>query len=489
MGIVLKQGFKNTIYTYLGFIIGGIYTVLLVPKVFDSNPEHWGTTRYLVSFAMIVAPWAQLSLPNIIIRYFPILKEKKLKEFLSFIFFWAIAGILISSMILFILFKYQYITNSNELLAKTIFLVFPIFIGFVLFEIGTALSKSLLKSTVPVFLKEVLLRANVFVLIILYWYNIISFSVFIYAYAFNYILVFVILYSYLYKLKIFRFKLSVKFIRDKAFNPLYVYGAFSILSSGAAMILLNIDTLMINHYLTLKDVAIYGPSIFIASSIMIPSRALQSIISPVIAQSWATKSMDTISKIYKKSAISPLVITNFLFLLIWINIDLVMAYFGKTFGQGKYIILFLSMGHIVNIATGINGTIINTSKHYRADLYFQIGLVLMTIIMNVIFIPKFGINGAALATGITLGLHNVSKSIFVWYKFNIHPFSKKTIYALVIVLIFFLAITKLPTIGTLMINAIIYTLLTTFLYWILVYVLNISEDINEQINKLRKKLF
>ena len=254
------------------------------------------------------------------------------------------------------------------------------------------------------------------------------------------------------------------------------------------MILLNIDTLMINHYLSLKDVAIYGPSIYIASSIMIPSRSLQSIIAPVVAKSWVSNDLSLIKTLYKKSAIAPLTITIFLFLMIWTNIDLVMDYFGKTFGQGKYIILYLGLGNIINIATGINGTIINTSKYYRADLYFQIALVFMTVIMNIIFIPIYGLNGAALATGITLALHNSLKSLFVLYKFKMHPFSLKTIYVLIIGVILFIAIDNLPQIYDLLVSSIVYTVIFSFIYWIIVYFTNISVDINEQINNIIKKV-
>jgi O-antigen/teichoic acid export membrane protein len=166
-----------------------------------------------------------------------------------------------------------------------------------------------------------------------------------------------------------------------------------------------------------------------------------------------------------------------------------MDYFGKTFGQGKYIVLFISLGHIVNIATGINGTIINTSKYYKADLYFQVLLVFMTVLMNIIFIPIYGLNGAALATGITLGVHNTLKSIYVYYKFNIHPFSVKTIYVLVVGIVLFLLIQDLPVIYNLLLSSVIYSIFVAIVYWVVVYYTNISEDVNYQINRIFKRLF
>jgi O-antigen/teichoic acid export membrane protein len=487
MGIVLRQGFKNTIFTYLGFLIGGIYTVLLVPKVFDVHPEHWGTARYLISFALIIVPWAQLSLPNVIIRYFPIFRDKRRKGFMFFILFWTVFGIAVSLIIFLLFSNIWFADESNSLILDNKYLIIPLFVGFVIFEIAAALSKSLLKTTIVVFLREFILRSSILILILLYWYNIIDFQSFIILYSCTYIAIFIILFSYLFYLKALVFNIDFRLLLDLEFKELYIYAAFSILSAGAAMLLLNIDTLMINHYLSLKDVAIYGPSIYIASSIMIPSRSLQSIIAPVVSKSWVTNDIELINKLYKKSAIAPLSITIFLFLMIWINIDLVMDYFGKTFGQGKYIILYLSLGHIVNIATGINGTIINTSKYYKADLYFQIALVFMTIIMNIIFIPIFGLEGAAMATGITLGFHNSLKSMFVIYKYKMHPFTVKTIFILLIGAGLFFIINNMPIIYNRLVSSLIYTIIFGIVYWLIVYFANISEDINEQINKLIKR--
>ena len=484
MGIVLRQGFKNTIFTYLGFLVGAIYTILLVPKVFDTHPEHWGTARFLVSYALVIAPWAQLSIPNIIIRYFPIFKSKNKESFVFFIIFWTSTGIIISSLFIIFFSHLWFTPTSNKLIIQNSFLVFPIFIGYILFEVAAAFSKSLFKSTIPIFLKEFLLRFNVLALIILYWYNLINFTQFIYLFAFNYVLIFIILFLYLFSLKKLSLKINFDVIKESDFRPIYTYAIFNILSVSAGMLILNIDTLMINHYLSLKDVAIYGPSLFIASSILVPSRSLQSIIAPVVANSWATNDLNTIKELYKRSAIAPLTITIFLFLIIWINIDLVMNYFGKTFGQGKYVVLLLSLGHIINIATGINGTIINTSKHYKADLYFQIILVTLAVVMNIIFIPIYGLNGAALASAITFGLYNFFKSMYVLYKFKLHPYSIKSLYILIIGASIFLIYSIVPK-WNLFWSSVLYSIVLSIIYWIIVYFANISEDINKLINKLK----
>jgi len=487
MGIVIKQSIYNSIYSYLGFIIGGIYTVLLVPQVFDANPENWGVTRYLISFAMIIVPWAQLSLPNVIIRFFPIFKEKWRKSFMFFILFWTIFGIVFSTLAVTVI-VYLWGAENDELIRDNFYLIYPIFISFVLFEIATAISKSYFKTTIPIFLKELVLRVSVMILILLYWYEIISFSKFIELFSISYIMNAILIISYLNYLKVLNFTFNLKIIFNKKFLPIYSFALFTILSTGAARLLLHIDTLMINHYLSLTDVAIYGPAIYIASSIIIPARSLYAIITPMIAKGWANNDKSLIKELYTKSSIVPLMLTMYFFLIIWINIDLLMFFFGKIFGQGKYIVLFLSIGQIIKIATGINEVIINTSKYYRVDLYFQISLVVMTIILNVIFIPLYGINGAAFATGLSLAIYNLLKSFFVYYRFKIHPFNKDTFKVLSIGVMSFVIINLLSVIHSLLISSIVYTVLFSLIYWVFMYAMRISDDVNGLIYNIFKRL-
>ena len=482
MGIVAKQGLYNSIYTYLGFIIGGIYTVFIVPRVFQVNPEYWGTTRYLISLAMIIVPWVQLSIPSVIIRYFPIFKQKQSKDFLFFILFWTTIGISVGVIVLMLYFKLWF-HDEDPLIMDNLYLVFPILLGYVLFEIVTAFSKSFFKTTFPIFLRELLLRVNVMVFIILYWYNIIDFSVFVNLFAFNYVFIFLVLFIYVINMRALKFSVNFKIIFDKSFIPIYTYAAFSIITLGAGMILLNIDVLMLNKYLTLKQVAIYSPSIYVAGAIMIPSRSIQSIITPIVANAWPSNNIKLIKELYIKSAIAPLVFTIYVFLLIWVNIDFLMAYFGEVYGQGKYVILYLSMGYIINIASGINATIIKTSRFYKADLYFQVALVVVAIIMNVIFIPVYGINGAAMATALTLSVHNLIYTAYVYNRFKMHPFSSKTIIVLLLGVFFFLTFSFIPSNNSLLYLALI-SVIFTVLYWIIIYIIKASEDVNIQVDRL-----
>jgi O-antigen/teichoic acid export membrane protein len=79
------------------------------------------------------------------------------------------------------------------------------------------------------------------------------------------------------------------------------------------------------------------------------------------------------------------------------------------------------------MAGGINGVIIMNSPFYRFNLIASLFLIAVSIILNFVLIPSYGITGAAIATTSSLFFYNIAKSIFVYIKYRIQPLSYKVI--------------------------------------------------------------
>ncbi len=54
MGIVATQSFKNTVFTYFGFVIGAINTLFLYTKFITD--EYYGMVAFLMSTANVMMP-------------------------------------------------------------------------------------------------------------------------------------------------------------------------------------------------------------------------------------------------------------------------------------------------------------------------------------------------------------------------------------------------------------------------------------------------
>ena len=488
MGIIAKQSIKNSLSIYAGFIIGGIYTVLLVPKVFEQHPENWGLARLLVSIAMLIVPLVQFSIPNTVIKFYSKYSNEKKGKFIFAVFFWMSILILFSIFVV-VFFKNLFIgKNTETLLTQHYFLIIPLFLGYVLFEVFAAFSRVQYKSVLPVFLKEFVFRTYILSLILTYYYQLLTFNRFIVLYAFSYTFIFIIIFINYLKSHKQPIKIDFKFLLSKDMKLIYKYAFFLLLSTGAAMITLNIDNIMINSYLSIPDIAIYSVWFYLATTLSVPLRSITGIAAPVISKCFTDNDTKTIQTIYKKSSVTPLVISIFLFLILWFNVDLIKVYFGNTFGKNERILLYIAIGNLFNVAAGVNGTIITLSKYYKTDIVFQLLLVGFIIITNIIFIPHFQIEGVAMATALSLILINMLRLVFVYFKLKMQPFSKQTLLLLIFTSVIFIISLYFKPAGNI-INNVIYTIILSVLYVSGIYFLNISKEINSEIDKFlfRKK--
>ena len=113
----------------------------------------------------------------------------------------------------------------------------------------------------------------------------------------------------------------------------------------------------------------------------------------------------------------------------------------------------------------------------RADRNLVL-LVFVIVGLNLIFIPKFGINGAAYATLIAIGLYSLAKLLFVVIKMKLYPFTKNTIISFVITLALFLGFYFWEFTFHPIINMGLKSGIISILYLSLHYYFKVSSDIN-----------
>jgi O-antigen/teichoic acid export membrane protein len=106
-------------------------------------------------------------------------------------------------------------------------------------------------------------------------------------------------------------------------------------------------------------------------------------------------------------------------------------------------------------------------------------LVLVTFVLNVIFIPLYGIVGSAFATLLSITLYSVAKLMFVVKRLNLYPFTPQTLYSIVItfalfILFYFWQFPFHPIIGI-----VLKSILVTAFYLYLNYKFVISIEINQ----------
>jgi O-antigen/teichoic acid export membrane protein len=157
--------------------------------------------------------------------------------------------------------------------------------------------------------------------------------------------------------------------------------------------------------------------------------------SPLVSDYWKFREFGKMQALYQKVSSVGLVIGLGLFCGIWNNIDFLFSFLKPEFQAGIWVFFFLMMGRLVDMYFGINGSIFTTSKKYRYDIFFTIFLIVTVFFLNLVFIPKWGIAGAAISTSLALIVYNVGRILFVWFAFKIHPFHKNQILVILLGLV------------------------------------------------------
>jgi O-antigen/teichoic acid export membrane protein len=351
------------------------------------------------------------------------------------------------------------------------------------FEVFYAWSKVQMKSVFGNFMKEVFNRIGVMILLFLVYFDIISVDFFLKALVALYLLRTLIMKLYAYKLKMpklnFRFPTNIRSILN--------YSVLIILGGSAAVIILEIDKVMLNQYIQIENVAYYGVAIYIATTIIVPSRAMHQITYPLTAEILNKKDQPALKSLYQKSSLTLFIASGILFVLIITNLNELFLVLPEEYRGGFIIVFLIGLTKVYDSLLGNNNAILYNSDYYRTLLGMGILLAVLVVLLNIWLIPTLGLNGAALATFIAIVIYNTIKLVYVKSKFNILPFTLETVkvFGLLLVLgsvFFFVTLPFHP-----IVNILLKSALTVILYLALLYRFKISEDVYGMLSRFLKK--
>ncbi|WP_191859462.1 lipopolysaccharide biosynthesis protein [Hanstruepera ponticola] len=484
MGIVINQSIKNTIITYLGFGIGAINVLFLFTQFLSD--EYFGLITYILSTANVMMPILAFGVHNTIIKFYSSYKTRLTQNsFLVLMLFLPLAIIIPLGIIGFLAFDTisQWFIGNNDIVEDYVWLIFITAVSFSYFEVFYAWARVQLQSVFGNFMKEVFHRVCTAILLLCLYANIISVNQLIYGITGIYVLRLIIMKLYAFSLRFPSFKLT----KLNNLSDVIKYTSLIIIAGSVANIILEIDKFMLNRYVAIENVAYYGVAIYIASVISVPSRSMHQIVSPLTAKFLNDNNKFELKVLYQKSSLNLFIISGFIFLLIVLNINELYKLINENYVEGLLIVLVISVSKLIDGLLGNNNAILFNSDYYRMVLLLGVLLAILTITLNIIFIPIYGINGAAFATFIAVFLYNSAKIWFVNYKFKMLPFSVNTSKVLMLIIVslgvfYFWDFSFHP-----IINIALKSILIGVFYGAIVYVLNFSDEITAILNKMLKR--
>ena len=477
MGIVIKQSIKNTIITFIGFAIGAINILYMYPVFLGK--DYLGLTNYVLSAANILYPILSFGIQNTLIKFFNDNNktEKELSSYISYMLLLPLI-IIVPFFVLFYVFYEDialYESSKNSIVYDFVWEIplIALFIGY--FEIFYAWLRAHMKSVFGSFVKEVFVRILVTIALFGVYFDYLTLPEFIHSLVIVYGISLLLIIYYANKTK--PIQLNRKF--PKQTKSIFVFTIFIILSASVANMLLDIDKYMINQFLKIENIAFYSLAVYLAMVISVPQRAMHQITYPITAKLMSENKWQELNELYKKSSITLQVIGGLIYIGILVNIKQLYAILpDEGYDQGLYVVFAIGLSKYFDVILGNNNSIIFNSKYYRAVLLLGVLLVFVIVGLNLIFIPKFGINGAAYATLIAIGMYSLAKLLFVVFKMKLFPFTKNNTISFVITVALFFGFYYWEFSFHPIINIGLKSILVSILYVALHYYFKVSSDIN-----------
>jgi len=411
-GHILKKGVNSIVIQAISITITLILNWYLAKKL---GPSDYGVFTYAFSWVYLFGTISMLGLGSVIqreiIRYVP----EKIVELIIF----SRKTSLVISLIIVSVFSsivYFFIPEIDNKLLKALLLAIlslPIFSQLLINKAACIGLKKVEHSLLP----ENIIRPFIFLItIIIVWefFSPISINSAIITNLFSILIAFIVSYY-----------LLSKFILKM--NNLPTYENKKWMRLGFTFLLLTVtiainsraDILMLGFFGHTDKVGIYNIAVKFSAFIALPLLIANRILVPYISKYFETQK-EKLSVMIKKIIRLVFALGSIGFLVfIFIGGEL-LSFFGKEFEIAYWSLILLSTGQLINIFVGPVGNVLTMSNYEKIALKSMVISAILNILLNVILIPIYDINGAAIATCTSLVFWNIAQFVLVKKKLNMN---------------------------------------------------------------------
>jgi len=177
---------------------------------------------------------------------------------------------------------------------------------------------------------------------------------------------------------------------------------------GVGFVANQIDIIMLGALRESADVGIYKVAVQGAQLVVFVLMSVNLTLGPLISELFQAGDMERLRRVAIMGARVALLgsAPAALIFLLW-GKPLVEFVFGAEYGGGSWPLAVLCVGQVISAAAGSVALVLNMTGHERDTLIGMSVSAILNIMLNALLIPRFGIEGAAWATTISLIIWNM----------------------------------------------------------------------------------
>ena len=175
----------------------------------------------------------------------------------------------------------------------------------------------------------------------------------------------------------------------------------------------RLDILLLGVLLASDQVGIYSIAVAASSFVSTLLRSVNSIFGPIISDLHTRGERDLLERLFQTTTKWIFAFTFPLVAVILAFAPALMGLFGDAFRAGGPALALLAVGHLINVGTGSVGNLLVMSGNPRMEFHASVFTAGLTLGLHLLFIPRWGILGAAGALAMGLMAANVLRMVLV----------------------------------------------------------------------------
>lgn len=410
--VSFKKYFLNTswlLFEKVARLILNFFVTIAVIRYL--GPNEFGLYSYAISFYGLFVAFVSLGLESISIRELVKQPEKR-DEILGSVFYTQQVGAVIA---IFLITLTLFIT-SEGLFTSTLILIISISSFFQTFNVIDYYFRSTVKAkySVYVLFTSVLLVSIIKLTLILIKAPLVYFII---AYSFEFVLnaIGYLIVYHLQKLKIVQWKF------DKKLATSLLKDSWPLILSGVVVsIYMKVDQVLIKNMLDVKEVGYYAAAVRLSESWYFIPVAISNALFPAIVNAKNISKELYLSRLQKLYDILAWIAIGISVPVSFFSTEIINLLYGsKYLSSAPILTIYIWAGAAVFLGVASSQYLVTENLTKISLMRTSLGMI-VNVILNIIFIPKYGIIGSAVATLISYTLSTFS---IVFYKKTTRQFT------------------------------------------------------------------
>lgn len=209
--------------------------------------------------------------------------------------------------------------------------------------------------------------------------------------------------------------------RQIKYNNTWSKVAILFFFQGVIAILNNrFDILVLENYCSEAEIAYYDIAIKISNLMGIVLITINLVIAPEIAKLYANNQLKKLEMLVQRSIKIAFLASLPIALFLLVAGPLILKLFGKSFAAGYPVLIIFTFVQFINIGAGSVGNILNMTGHEKEVIWGIVISLIINVPLSLFLVPKFGMVGAASATGAAIIVWNLVLWVMVKRKIGIN---------------------------------------------------------------------